>query len=82
MIVQIAMMCLVCLWHTTVFLVYDNHSQNLAVGCDRVGFGVLLGLYVLFQFTFFLNAVYLVSDDDDDDDDDVSFVDTITITFI
>ncbi|KAK2146857.1 hypothetical protein LSH36_581g00001 [Paralvinella palmiformis] len=59
-IVQIAMMCLVCLWHTTVFLVYDNHSQNLAVGCDRVGFGVLLGLYVLFQFTFFLNAVYLI----------------------
>ncbi|KAK2146858.1 hypothetical protein LSH36_581g00010 [Paralvinella palmiformis] len=59
-IVQIGIMCLVCLWHTTVFLVYDNHDQSLASYCDKFGFGILLGLYALFQFTFFLHALYLI----------------------
>ena len=57
-----AMMCLVCLWHASVFLVYDLNDQDeaLVMKCDRIGFGVLLAIYVIFQLTFMIYAAYLV----------------------
>ena len=62
-IMQMSMMFVVCLWHTTAFLLYSLNGEDVtfAKRYDGIAFIILLVVYVIFQLVFMLYAVYLVS---------------------
>ena len=56
---SMAILCLVCVWHAVVpLLAYD---MAMARRADNCAFGVLAGLYVMFNATFFTWSRCLVS---------------------